>query len=299
MGQIDAELEKLSDPKLQKFKEQNFDDIRANCLSAGTKWTDDEFGHDKKALGESLSKRIKEDHPKAKIEWRRVHEISKDARLFIQGPPREDVDDVNQGWLGDCWFVAPAASLSIHGYLLKKVIPHSDQQELNREDYCGILLFRFHRFGKWVEVVVDDYLPTYYNEQNELKLAFMHSNKSNEFWAALLEKAYAKIDGSYGDLRGGRTADALNDLTGGISEEIYFKELRESESARQKVCRQLKIALSRKQPSLVTREGCFLERAIFSCLQTYYIESSMSVNQCMEGGKAEDWTRWKACFQSS
>ena len=54
-------------------------------------------------------------------------------------------------------------------------------------DYCGAFKFHFWRYGEWVEVIVDDKLPVYNGS-----LFFSRSSTNNEFWTALLEKAYAK-----------------------------------------------------------------------------------------------------------
>jgi len=69
---------------------------------------------------------------------------------------------------------------------MKKIIPPG-QGFTSAEGYCGIFRFNFWVFGKWKEVIIDDYLPTFNN-----RLVFMHSPEQNEFWTALMEKAYAK-----------------------------------------------------------------------------------------------------------
>ena len=70
-------------------------------------------------------------------------------------------------------------------------------------------LTRFWQFGDWIDVVVDDYFPTCQG-----RLIYSKSDDKNEFWPALMEKAYAKVFGSYKALSGGSSLDAMIDFSG-------------------------------------------------------------------------------------
>ncbi|KAL1258140.1 hypothetical protein QQF64_011384, partial [Cirrhinus molitorella] len=116
--------------------------------------------------------------------------------------------DYKQGHLGNCWFLASVGGLTFQKDITNQVIPVEQSFSKN---YVGIFQFKFWRFGEWIDVVIDDLLPTF----NE-KLVFVHPKTSNEFWPALLEKAYAKVCGSYADLDSGRRSEAMLDFTGGV-----------------------------------------------------------------------------------
>ncbi|KAJ4938898.1 hypothetical protein JOQ06_028364, partial [Pogonophryne albipinna] len=116
--------------------------------------------------------------------------------------------DIGQGLVENCWFLASIGALTFQNDILCKVVPL--EQTFNGK-YCGMFHFRFWRFGRWVDVIIDDKLPTI-----DGRLIFVHSKDQNEFWPALLEKAYAKVCGSYTDMNAGTPAEAMMDFTGGV-----------------------------------------------------------------------------------
>ncbi|XP_077989638.1 calpain-9-like [Glandiceps talaboti] len=181
-------------------QKQDYATIKRACLARGELWEDPEFLTVNSSMFFSRS-------PPRPFVWKRPGEIVSDPQMFVGGASRFDVA---QGMLGDCWFLAAIASLSLHENLLHRVVP--PDQSFSK-DYAGIFRFQFWRYGEWRTVCVDDRLPTYNN-----KLVFLHSRSNNEFWTALLEKAYAKMNGSYEGLKGGSTVEAMEDFTGGVGE---------------------------------------------------------------------------------
>ena len=67
-------------------------------------------------------------------------------------------------------------------------------------------------------VVVDDFLPFKTDKNDELKLAFAKSSKGeNELWMMLVEKAWAKVCGSYEAAEGGSVEESILAVAGGPS----------------------------------------------------------------------------------
>ncbi|XP_063775494.1 calpain-8-like [Pseudophryne corroboree] len=198
-----------------KYLNQDFGALRTQCLASGTLFEDPEFPASQSSLGANELGPNSEDVQG--LVWKRPAEIKPNPQFITEGANRADV---RQGSLGDCWFLSSVACLTLNEDCLYRVLPIDQSFDTN---YAGIFHFKFWQYGEWVDVVVDDRLPT-----KKGKLLFVKSTTANEFWSALLEKAYAKLYGSYEALKSGSPLEALEDFTGGIGELFVLKEAPEN-----------------------------------------------------------------------
>ncbi|KAF9449386.1 cysteine proteinase [Macrolepiota fuliginosa MF-IS2] len=171
----------------------------------------------------------------------RTTKIFKNAKFFANGTP--DSTQIVQGGIGDCWFLSALSAVATAPGLLEQLCVAHDES-------VGVYGFIFFRDNRWVDVIIDDQLytrrPKYedltpfeqslYHDDKEcyLKSAsvdegktlyFARSGTRDETWVPLMEKAYAKLHGHYAYLHLGKTSEALEDLTGGVSKSILTNDI--------------------------------------------------------------------------
>jgi hypothetical protein len=129
---------------------------------------------------------------------------------FIKGTGdkgRVAMNDVSQGYLGDCYFVASLAALAQRN-------PSAIEKGI-RDNGDGTYTVTFP--GEGASVVVDGAFPTknghpVYAEEGDV------SGGDKELWVMLYEKAWAKLKGGYEQIRGSKihmkSRDAMQAITG-------------------------------------------------------------------------------------
>ncbi|UNI15490.1 hypothetical protein JDV02_002019 [Purpureocillium takamizusanense] len=178
---------------------------------------------------------------------KRVTEIFDKPQFYIEGPT---ANDVRQGRDGDCWLMSALCTLSNKKGLIERLCVAHDQA-------VGVYGFVFHRDGEWISEIVDDFLyltKSDYDESytdrvlfdecervnpeeayrriyqsNSGSLYFAQCEHPQETWLPLLEKCYAKAHGDYAAIEGGFGGEGIEDLTGGVTSEIFTTDILDKE----------------------------------------------------------------------
>jgi len=171
-----------------------------------------------KARGPSQLRDFEEDIPGGvdTIIWKRVTEVLPKWEVF-EG--KIEFNDVQQGSLGDCYFLSSITALTEYPYLIREKFRTTT---FNEEGYYEMIFFID---GEWQVIFLDDYFP-YDPKKKNFAFATPHNN---ELWAMLLEKAWAKLNGGYSNIIGGIVSEPISSLTGFPTEYLSHKNLEEDE----------------------------------------------------------------------
>ena len=149
-----------------------------------------------------------------KFEWRKASEIYPEGfQIFDDEPIKHS--DIKQGLLGTCYFISAIVSTISH---LNRITDLFITKSVN---ISGIYAVKFIINGKLEVITVDDYFPV--DIKTDLP-AFTRSTK-NLIWPLILEKAWAKLNGSFENIMYGYPHDVLSFLIPGPSLWINMKNM--------------------------------------------------------------------------
>jgi len=163
-------------------------------------WKDESFPHHKDSIGGKCSAKV------GRLRWLRGMALHENPVLFADVEPA----DALQGSVGNCWLIAAMSAIAEFPSYLKNNIFLN--KKISKEGKYHVKLFD-GRFGQWKVIMVDDYLPCSAYGGDRPRLIFGKIN-DGKLCLPLIEKAFAKLYGSYSALWSGFQPVAWYHLTG-------------------------------------------------------------------------------------
>lgn len=131
--------------------EEHEEHIIRYCRETGSLYEDEDFPPAPTSLFTDIDNPPDYDKSLPYDQWVRPKDIDESPELFVLGAAP---GDVQQGALGDCWFIGALSVLATHPQLLERLFVSTEY--LNE---CGFVTCQFFKNGNWEQVIVDTRLP--------------------------------------------------------------------------------------------------------------------------------------------
>lgn len=149
-------------------------------------------------------------------------------------------NECKQGNLGDCWLISAMSVLVTRDELLvggRRGLDYDPDMIIDKEMAFilsngvyppifhryrsrGLFVIRIFKNFQWIYVLIDERIPI--NTKTKQPV-FGSCEDPHEMWVALIEKAYAKLHGCYGNLQSGYIDEGIQELTGFQPEKILLR----------------------------------------------------------------------------
>jgi hypothetical protein len=142
--------------------------------------------------------------------WKRIQDVYPNNTLW--GTKGVRPDDLQQGSIGDCWFVAACAAVAEVPSRIQKMFltDHTNQGH--------VFAATIWPLGMPQTVVVDDNILFWSSWNSPV---FGNVDDDNGLWGPMIEKIAAKTMGSYEHIVGGWFSEGVRLLTGAPGEMFY------------------------------------------------------------------------------
>lgn len=187
------------------------------CTEHNCKFTDNEFEASRNSLCYNWGKRQEgavNDGEDVSEDWQTA--LWKRPEMYFKKGIKPQVfddtiepDDIVQGDLGDCYLLSALSVMAERTGVINRLFVNEKQ----RPD-LGVYVVKLCIQGHWRHLLLDDQFPCYPGKEDGNNGPMFSRGKGDEMWVMLVEKAWAKIHGTYQHIIWGLPGECLTNLTG-------------------------------------------------------------------------------------
>ena len=200
------------------IKSKEYEQAKAECDKEKKPFRDPRFPAEPKSIighRPDLYNDPKRSDNIRKADWLRPAVLFQGKPFYVYEKSNIEPDDLKQGELGDCYFLAAVACLAQVPDRLKRIL------RVRRTNEAGVYCVSLCVGGVWEDVIIDDRIPSM-NQKGFVPQPVFSSNRGTDIWVPLIEKAWAKIHGGYLNVEKGSMEESLHAMTGAPTTEYIM-----------------------------------------------------------------------------